>query len=363
MARLSQAPDPFYTTPLSSRNPKPVEGDQPNMPSPVPLRPLSLDTSLQSHGNDNLPASPPRRGYARPSLSPADCRTLEKILRDVASPPATPSPLEQGDQLFPDGGRAGATGTTDEEDGYHFVGGEATDTGYEDEDDSMELSEGGETVTDQVVTSLGEPASPSVSKSERRLQESVSAHDEKEKMRYSSGRRSSTARRTKTKRTTSRDAAAGDTIEDVMNLPGKRAPSARSLDLGRLNSDRPAVPDDIKHLNRIRLSIEKVLEQERLERECAEGEEEPGVFVSAVLGSQDQAHHDEESELDGFAADDEQTQPRFSLGISGAPRRKVCAVRLLKFSLSVCRWANVGQTDLARQCIKAHRPIHSFRHS
>ncbi|KAF3050287.1 hypothetical protein E8E11_009121 [Didymella keratinophila] len=328
MARLSQAPDPLYTTPLSGRNPKPVDADQPNMPSPVPLRPLSLDTSLQSHGNDNLPDSPPRRGSNRPSLSPADCRTLEKILRDVVSPPATPSPLEQGDRLFPDSDRAGTTGAANEEDGYHFVGGEATDTGYEDEDDSMELSEGEETITDQVVTLLGEPASPSVSKSERRLQESVSVHDEKEKMRYSSDHRSSTTRRTKTKRpqqerTASRDVTAGDTIEDVMNLSGKRAPPARWLDLGQLDSDRQADPDDIKHLNSMRLSTEKVIKQERLNQEGVEGEEEPGVFVPTVPGPQDQAQDDEDSELDGFAADDEQTQPRFSLGISGASRRKI----------------------------------------
>lgn len=338
MARLSQAPDSLYTTPLSSRNPKPVEGDQPNMPFPVPLRPLSLDTSLQSHGSDNLPDSPPRRAFNRPLLSPADYRTLGKILRDVASSPVTPSPLEQSDQLFPDGGRAGTTGTADEEDGCHFIGGEATDTGYEDEDENMELSEGGEIVTDQVVTSLEEPASPSVSKSERRLQESVSAHDKKEKARYSSGRRSMTNRGTKVRRkehTTSRDAAARDTIDNIMNLPGKCAPRARSLGVGQAGADRQAVPDDIKQLVRARLGLEKVLEQEHLEQERAEGEEEPGVFVSTIPEPQDQAQVGGGSELDGFAADDEQTQPRFSPGFSSAPRCKVREGDLTKLCSSV----------------------------
>lgn len=329
MARLSQVPDPLYTTPLSSRTTKPVASDQRSMPSSPPLRPLALETSLQSHGNDNLPASPPRQDFGRSSLSPADCRTLEKILRDVSSPPATPSTLEQSDQLFPDNGRISTTATADEENGgYHFVGGEATDTGYEDEDDSMELSEGGETVTHQVVTSLGEPASPSVSYSERRLQESVSAHDEKEKLRYSSGRRSSTTRRSKTKRSQQeraapQDATGADMIEDLMNIPDKRAPPARPLDLARNDSDRQKI-DDIKQLTRMRLSTEKVLEQERLEQEHAESDEEPGVFISTVSGPQGQAQDDGESELDGFAADDEQTRPRFGLGTSGAPRRKVC---------------------------------------
>lgn len=331
MARLSQAPDPLYTTTLSSRTPKRVASDEPNMgPSPT-LRPLSLETSLQSHDNDNLSASLPCQISGPSSLSPADCHTLERFLRDVASPPATPSPLEQNEQLFPNGDCTGTTSTTDDEDEFHSVRGEATDTGYEDEDDSMELSEGGETVTDQVVTSLGEPDSRSASKSERRLQESVSAHDEKEKIRYSGGRRSSTIRGTKIRRRqqermTLRDVTAGDTIEDVMNLPNKRVPTARLLDVGQLSSDREAVPDDIKQLIRASLSTERVLEQERLEQERAKGEDNPGVFVSTVPRPQDQAQGDEASELDGFAADDEQTQPHFNLDISGAPRCKVCEV-------------------------------------
>jgi hypothetical protein len=333
MARLTQAPDDLYTTPLSSRTSKAVASSKPNMPSSPPLRPLSLETSLQSHSNDNIPTSPPRRGSRRSSLSPADCHTLEKILRDVASASATPSPVKQSDQLLLDGSRASTAGTADEEDGYQPISGEATSTGYEDEDDNMELSEGGEFVTDEIITSLGEPTSPSVTKSDRRLQESVSAHDEKEKLRYSSGRRSSTAKRTKTKcpeqeRSTSQEVTTGDTIEDVMKIPSKCAPPACPLAPGRGDSDRQAVPDDLRQLNRMRFSMEKVLEQERLDQERAEDEDEPGVFISTVAGPQDQAQDHDESESDGFDADDEQTQPRFSLGITGAPRRKVRVIDL-----------------------------------
>ncbi|KAJ4382835.1 hypothetical protein N0V86_002060 [Didymella sp. IMI 355093] len=298
------------------------------MPSSPPLRPLSLETSLQSHSNDNIPTSPPRRGSGRTSLSPADCCTLEKILCDVASLPATSSPVEQSDQLLLDSRRPSTAGITDEEDGYRPTSGEDTGTGYEDEDGSMELSEGGEVVTDEIITSLGEPTSLSVSKYDRRLQESVSAHDEKEKLRYSSGRGSATAKRTNTEypgqeRSTSQEVTTGDMIENVMNIPGKRAPPARPLDLGRGDSDRQAVSDDSKQLNHMRLSMEKVLDQERLEQERVEDEEEPGVFISTVPGPQGQAQDHEESGSDGFDADNERTQPRFSLGTTGAPRRKI----------------------------------------
>ncbi|KAF3046406.1 hypothetical protein E8E12_007850 [Didymella heteroderae] len=326
MARLSQAPDPLYTIPLSSRTPRPVAGDQPNMPSSPKLRPLSVETNLQVHVNDNDRNSPLPRFSGRASLSPADCRTLEKILSDVASPPATPSPLEQSNQLSRDSGLASTVGATEEEDVSHLVRGEATDTGYE--DDSMELSEGVENSTGQVVSPLKEPASPSVSEPSRHLQESVSAHDEKEKLRYSSGRHSSTTKRSKTnepqcERNVTQDATASDTIEDVMNLPGKHAPPARSLDVGQPDSDRQAVPDDIKQLTYMRLSTEKVLAKEQMEQERAEAEKEPGVFISTVSGPQYQTQNHGKFELDGFGADSDQTRPRFCLGISGAPRRKV----------------------------------------
>lgn len=315
------------------------------MTSPPPLRPLSLDTGLQSHGNDNLPESPLRRGSSGPSLSPADCRTLKKVLRNVASPPATPSPLEQSDQLFPDGSCAGTTFTSDQGDGYHLVGGEATDTGYEDEDNSMELSDGGETGTDQVITSLGEPASPFVSKSERRLQESVSLHDEKEKMRYSSGQRSSTTKPTKTKRTQkgrtrSRDVEAGGKVEDVMNLPGKCVPPAHSLNIRHPNSDRSAMPADIEKFNSDSSPLQRVFEQGHLEQKPAKSKEVSRMLP--VPGPQDQAPDGGNSVLDGSAANDKQTRSSFRLGISGAPSRKVRETASTEVTLTVL-WANIGQ--------------------
>lgn len=308
------------------------EDNQTYMPSSPPLHTLPPESRLQSHGDNAFTASPLQHGSDCPSFSPADCRTLEKILCDVASPPATPSPLEQNGQSFLDGGRADSTDPA-KEGSYGLVGGETTDTGYEDEDDSMELSESGEVVTaEQSITALGEAASPSISKSDRRLQASVSAHDEEEKLRYSSGRRSSATKRMKTKRTDqkrtiSQETTAGDTIGDVINYPSKCNLSALPLDLGRGHTDRQTVPDDIVRLNRMRLSMEKVLEQEYVEQELLKDSKEPGVFIATSTALELEAQHSEESDLDGFDADIEETQSRFGLAITGDKINKVCGSR------------------------------------
>ncbi|KAF2627835.1 hypothetical protein BU25DRAFT_490998 [Macroventuria anomochaeta] len=325
MAKLSHPADSSHATPVADRTLDATTGSPPAMSSPPP-RSLSLEASLQSHGNDNLPHSPPRRGSERSSFSPADCRTLKKILRDVGnnSPPPTPSPFGPIEQLFSNTDRTSSTvqGRTDENEGYRFVSDEAADTGYEDEDDSMELSEGMEGLTSRdTVSSLGDPASPSVSKSDRRLQDSISMHDEKDRLKYT-GHRSSTTKHSKAKRQEQEhddlaETTRGDTIEDVMNLPGKRAPPACPLDLGCRDLDRRPIPDDIKQLNRMRLSMEKVLEDERVEQERAEGEE-PGIFIPGFSPPHDMATGVDESGLDEFDADKEDT----TVHGSGAQRRK-----------------------------------------
>ena len=289
------------------------------MSSPT-LCPLSLEVSLQSHGSDNLPPSPRRRSSDRPSLLPADSHTLSKILRDVSnnSPPATPSPLEPGEQLFLETGHTSSATNDDpqdEEEGYHLVDDEAADTGYEDEDDSMELSEGVEGITaDDTLTQVGEPTSPSVSDSEPRPQDSVSTHSEENKVKYI-GRRSTSgvsAKPVKFKRRVSErsgiiNTKQGDTIEDVMNLPDKRALPACPPDLSRGNSHRQPVPDDIEQLNRLRLSMEKVLEDERVEQEQAECIVEPGVFIPASSVPQDVTIGVAGSDVHGFDADNKRS--------------------------------------------------------
>ncbi|KAB2106786.1 hypothetical protein AG0111_0g5544 [Alternaria gaisen] len=83
----------------------------------------------------------------RPSFSPADCRTLQKMLHDVRSPsPLSPTPY------FSDGPASQSilTGTPNSKncedtmscENHQSAYGDEQQDGYEDEDDSMELSDG-----------------------------------------------------------------------------------------------------------------------------------------------------------------------------------------------------------------------------
>ena len=75
---------------------------------------------------------------------------------------------------------ADMTGGLAEEDAATYAGGgEVTDTGYKADDDTLELSEAH-------LASVSDFDSPSVSKAERRLQDSASIHDERDRQRYRS---------------------------------------------------------------------------------------------------------------------------------------------------------------------------------
>ena len=77
-------PKPSPTTPRSSQTSPPS--------SSSPLQPIPLHMALETHGNDSAltpPTTPQSDSAARHTLSPADCRTLKKLLGDVR----TPSPL------------------------------------------------------------------------------------------------------------------------------------------------------------------------------------------------------------------------------------------------------------------------------
>ncbi|KAJ4359326.1 hypothetical protein N0V95_002250 [Ascochyta clinopodiicola] len=270
MARLSQPAHSVYPTPTAGRGVDAVTGSTTAMSSP-PLRALSLEASLQSHGNDSLPHSPRRRGSGLSTLSPADCRALRKILRDVcdSSPPSTPSRLEPSEQLCAKTDLTISTvdGIAADED-CALAGNEATDTGYEDEDDSMELSDGVEEATARDAMDVpGHHASQSllVSNANHRLQASVSAHDKKDGRRYGDGRslsaKYSKAKRQERNHTDPIVAKEGDSIEGN-------------------DSDCQPIPDDIKQLNLMRLSMEKVLDNERVKQERASREREPGIVVS-----------------------------------------------------------------------------------
>ncbi|KAJ8107604.1 hypothetical protein OPT61_g8750 [Boeremia exigua] len=303
----SRRADPPRAMPAADRAPDTITGFQSNMSS-LPLRPLRLEVSPQSNETETLPHSPPRRSTDRSSLSPADCRTLEKVLRhaNISSPPRTPSPLEQGEQPVTDAYRSVdiSEDHKEEEESYQPVSGEATDTGYEDEDDSMELSDGSERGTaDHDFSSFNSPDSPSVSRSDRRLQDSVSTHDEKDRLIYNS-RRSSVTKQLKVKRREqgSDHVAQGETLEGNRNLSEKRTSSEHSE------------PDGAKSLHGLRFSLEKVLEDDHVEQEHAEMGSEPGVSIVNIK----EIHRIDDSDLDGFQADNEETVLR----TTGAQRRR-----------------------------------------
>lgn len=173
----------------------------PSTPS-TPLQTISLEASLQTHGSDTSA-----------SLSPADCRTLKKILQDVrtASPRAPQHVGDRGKSLSAEisiDSESSASGREDEvqysEKQYDY--GDEAEEGYEDEDDSMDLS------------------------------------DVVEEVHY----------------------ADGDTIEDIMNLPGRTASPAPSQDFSSFYHHNQATPEEIRDIKLRRASIEKELEDELL---------------------------------------------------------------------------------------------------
>lgn len=179
--------------------------------SPSPLRPISLQASLSTHGNDSIPISTPQRDEVRTPLSPADCRTLKKLLLDVQSPsPSSPSvdSLFEGEDAYVDG-KDGSSESGEEGEALEGIKElrDEMEGGYEDEDKSMELS--------------GED-------------------DES-------------------------DRKNGDDIEDVMNLPGKVAPPAQPLDLNGVYVHERATPGDMKEAHVRHAEIEKQLAEERVE--------------------------------------------------------------------------------------------------
>jgi hypothetical protein len=234
--------------------------DSSQMPS-SPLQRISLDAALESHGNDTvLSPRTPSADEARSPLSPSDCRTLKKILKDVQSPSRTASPLltEHNDCLL------GIVKSTD--DGSSDVGhedevqytekqydyGDEADEGYADEDDSMDLSDAGQ--NDSVVYE----------------DESILAsdHDTREYV-WSDG----------------------DTIEDFMNTPGKTAPPAPKQEPSDVYLHGQPTPDETKVINLQRAAIEEVVRQERIEQErqnaAAIGDETIGLDMTSMEDQDD----------------------------------------------------------------------------
>jgi hypothetical protein len=323
MARLNQPADLSHTTPVADRKSDSTADDM-SSPALHPLPPSPLPASSAT-------------------LSPADCRTLEKILRDVSEGSAvqSPSPLGLAEQLpeqLPenDARSADMTGDLAEEDtvthagggevtdtpgndvekyiSHYTVGGEATDTGYKAEDDTLELGEG----TTARLTSDSDLDSPSVSKAERRLQTSASMHDERDRQRYRS--HSWAAKFQRTKRSEEQHKTGNhvpsNPFTGIANLPGKGVNSSQR-DCGV--TDPCLLPEHNKQLKQTRLSAEeKSFEEESIEHEQSEQTDEPGFAIAHADMTHAKAADLNDSELDGFDADKEDTPQ-----VTRPQRRKV----------------------------------------
>ncbi|KAF1830640.1 hypothetical protein BDW02DRAFT_92188 [Decorospora gaudefroyi] len=212
---------------------------------------------MASSGEKNRPrkpsTSPSHSSYLmsstgdseRPPLSPADCRTLEKILHDVrGSSPISSTPYFS--HVAPGSPGIAATASSsvysgdEDDDGREFVDGDERDTGYEDEDDSMELSDSEQT--------------------------SAEAED-------------------------------GDTIEDIMNLPGKTAPPAPIQDFSSLYAHDQPTPDEAMQMRLHRAVIERELGEPKVDGTTLE---EGATPIFQVLQERIGMHHMEDGEATSF---------------------------------------------------------------
>ncbi|KAJ4992021.1 hypothetical protein SVAN01_02342 [Stagonosporopsis vannaccii] len=309
MARLNQSADFSHATPITSQATD-------AMSSPAP-RSLAFEASLQSHGADNLPHSPLRRSSGCASFSPADCPTLGRLLcnTNVSSPPQTLSSFEQGEPLLSDSpcSDSFSSDRTKEAVSYYVAGVETTDAGYEDEDDSTELSDSTEVATASAkLALLHDPISPSISKSDCRLQESVSIHEEKDRRRYN-GRQSSISKSSKVERCEKSNTKAnadtgGNTLEEVSNSPGKRDAAPRRLHVIHDDFDcQPESVDVVKPLGSLHLSLDEVRMRLRVEQERAGLQDTSNITALRslmVLGGTEEVN---QFGFDEFDADKEDT--------------------------------------------------------
>jgi hypothetical protein len=203
--------------------------------SPVSARPLtptaqtstSLDERLLSKDNISMASPLLPIDPQRPSFSPADCRTLQKMLHDVRSPsPLSPTPYFS-DRPASQSILTETPNSKNYEDkmsckNHQSAHGDERQDGYEDEDDSMELSDG----------------------------EVAFGTDEKD----------------------------SDKIEDIMNMPGKMALSVPVCDYSRFYPHNQQASDGARKLERRRASIEKSLkeqcrQQKRVQKAAAADED------------------------------------------------------------------------------------------
>jgi hypothetical protein len=178
----------------------------------TPPRSTSLDDSTSPPDNDNMSSRSTPANSSGSRLSPADCRTLQKILHDVHSPSPLPktsySSEEPKSRLDLTATPTGSVGEEkvicrDEE----FDGGDEREGGYQDEDGSMELSDD---------------------------EDPFGIDGQKDR----------------------------DTIEDVMNLPGKTALPMPVQDYSTLYPHNQPASGEAEQLQSRRASIERDLTEQ-----------------------------------------------------------------------------------------------------
>jgi hypothetical protein len=232
-----------------------------------PLQPITLDAALETHGNDVLPPSSPSAGTPRSPLSPADCRTLSKILQDVrrASSLATPSFSEEDtSSLSIDSidNESSANGREDElqytEAQYDY--GDEADEGYEDEDVSMELND-----VMEERHGLGDAAEEDAQEGDS----IVSGTADESVYVWSDG----------------------DTVEDMMNTPGDIAPSAQPQDLSGVYSHDAHMSDEAREINVERDVLEDAVKNERVLQELGDARALADETIDYDPEEQDNAIH------------------------------------------------------------------------
>ncbi|KAL5113767.1 hypothetical protein ACEQ8H_008341 [Pleosporales sp. CAS-2024a] len=198
----------------------------------VPMQPTIPSEALETHCNGTLSPKMSPTTASSSSLTPANLRTLKKLLDDAQSPTRVKA-QEDGSRQRVDITNDDSTNTGIEDEVHcthkQLAHGDELEVGYEDEDASMELSNSG--AEDDEAEGI--------------VDQSSFLDDEGREYVWSDG----------------------DTIEDIMNTPGKTASPPRPHHLGRLYSQIPKTPNDI---DQRRATLEGTLRHERVVQELRE---------------------------------------------------------------------------------------------
>jgi hypothetical protein len=245
--------------------------------SATPLQPIPLNMALETHGNDTALTPPVTLQSASTShepLSPADCRTLKMLLTDVR----TPSPLasssvgEQDGSLLSIGDDTAGDDDSDagNEDQVQYTElqyavGDKRQGGYQDEDDSMQLSDTTEGAAQYIP---GDERDEGYADEDESMDFSDVAGEETDDYDVRSASTTDVEQRKLSDASNGGHVwSDGDTIEDIMNIPGKTASLGRELDLGGVYRHDQSTPEHVWEIKAQRAEIEKEVEAERLDQE------------------------------------------------------------------------------------------------